>query len=213
MAEAQVPKRTWFFKLCYPFIWIFVGILLTILGPVRIRGRKNIPKRGPVLILSNHLADIDPVIVHWASFRYVNFMAKREIFQMRFIGAFVHWFCAFPVERGTPDRKAIRTAISLLNAGNFVGVFPEGQLSEDGNLQPILPGAALVAKMANVPVICCGLSRTNRIMPYGAVVPRPAFGWVTIQWGKLHEFEKGTEVDEIASWIESQFAELIASGS
>jgi 1-acyl-sn-glycerol-3-phosphate acyltransferase len=182
--------------------------LLFILGPVRVIGRYRVPKRGGLLILSNHLADVDPVVIWYASRRPIHFLAKSELFEMRFLGNFIRRCKAFPVKRGEPDRQAIKHAVKLLKAGECVAVFPEGQLSEDGLLQPILPGAGLIAKMAGVPILCCGLRGTNRIMPYGLTFPRPALGGVRVDWGEVKQFPKDVEIEEIVAWTESQLRNL-----
>jgi len=96
-----------------------------------------------------------------------------------------------------------------MNDGEAVGIFPEGQLSEDGELQEIKGGVALIIRMApGVPVICCGLKDTNKIIPYGKIVPRPAFKRIDVTWGEPRSFAKGTSVEEITGWIEGQLREL-----
>ena len=87
-------------------------------------------------------------------------------------------------------------------------MFPEGQLSEDGELQPILPGAALLARMSGATVICCGLRNTNRVMPYGRTVPRMSFRRVLVEFGEPKTFGKHAEAQEILGWVDGQFREL-----
>lgn len=191
--------------------WFVVALLwplLFILGPVKVIGRYRVPKTGGLLILSNHLADVDPIVIWYASRRPIHFMAKSELFAMRLLGSFIRRFKAFPVRRGEPDRQAIKHAIKLLKAGECVGIFPEGQLSEDAKLQPILPGIGLIAKMAGVPILCCGLHGTHRMMPYGTTIPRPAFGGVSATWGEVKQFPKDAEVEEIVAWVDSQLRNL-----
>jgi len=118
-------------------------------------------------------------------------------------------FRAFPVKRGEPDRSALRQAAETAKAGQVVCVFPEGQLSENGQLQELKAGSALVVKLAGVPVICCGLKRTNAIMPYGKILPRPAFGWVSARWGDVRTFERGESVEDIVAWAEQELRRLI----
>lgn len=191
-----------------PF-WRFVaGVILFLLGPMRVRGKRNIPKTGGLLILSNHLADVDPVAIQVACGRAIYFMGKSELFEMPVLGTFIRWFRAFPVKRGEPDRNAIKKAVAYLKAGQAVCVFPEGELSEGGALLPLKPGVALIARMADVPVICAGIKGTNRILPYGRVLPKPAFGGVGLRWGEARKFEKGASGEEIMGWAEGQLQVL-----
>jgi len=189
-------------------MFVLVRILFTLLGPCRSFKRRNVPQQGGVLILSNHLADCDPVVVQLGCRRHVKFMAKSELFEMRVLGRLIRWLEAFPVKRGEPDRGAIKQAVEYLKQGHAVCVFPEGQLSEDGKLQPILPGAALIARMADVPIICCGLRNTNRIMPYGSYIPRPAFRWVDCRWGEVRKFDRSTSAEEVVEWVYAELSRL-----
>lgn len=205
--KEPVERHPWLLR-CHPLVCAFLWAIFFLLGPVKVVGRYRVPKTGALLILANHRADVDPPVIWYASSRPIHFMAKSELFEIRVLGKFIRWCRAFSVKRGEPDRQAIRHAVNLLKAGECVCVFPEGQLSETGELQPILPGAALIARMAGVPILCCGVVGTERMMPYGTVTPRPAFGGVRITWGTVKQFEKGVEIEEIVEWATSQLREL-----
>ncbi|MBI5705989.1 MAG: 1-acyl-sn-glycerol-3-phosphate acyltransferase [Armatimonadetes bacterium] len=203
--ELQSPL---FGLLGLPF-WRFVArVMLLVLGPLRVRNKRQIPGAGGLLILSNHLADVDPVAIQVGCPRAIYFMGKSELFEMPFLGRFLHWFRAFPVKRGEPDRTAIKKAVAYLKAGQAVCVFPEGELSESSALLPLKPGVALIARMADVPIICAGINGTNRILPYGRLLPKPAFGGVSLRWGEPHKFEKGASAEEIMGWVEQQLRSL-----
>ena len=192
-----------------PLARLFAKPLLAVLGPVRNIGSYRVPRTGPVLILSNHLADIDPVVVQAKCPRPLHFMAKSELFEMPLLGRIQRSFGSFPVVRGTPDRAALKLAAQLLESGELVCLFPEGQLSEGGKLQEIKAGVALIIRMIpGIPVLCCGLTGTNRIIPYGSVIPRPAWGGVKITWGEPRTFEKSSTNEEILAWISGQFRDL-----
>lgn len=163
--------------------------------------------------MSNHQSDLDPVVVQLACPRPVYFMAKSELFEMGFVGYFLRLFRAFPVKRGEPDRGAIKHAVNLLKDGNAVCVFPEGELSETGELLPLKPGVALIIRMAQVPVICLGIAGSRRMLPYGAVFPRPAFRAVKAVWGEVHQFSKEDDAARIMGWVEGQLRECTGQES
>ncbi len=165
------------------------------------------PRKGGLLILPNHLADVDPVAIQLACNRPVHFMAKSELFDFPVIKRLIP-MNAFPVKRGEPDRAALKHAIKLLQMGEVVCIFPEGQLSQSGELQELKPGIALIVRSALVPVICCGLRNTQCMMPYGTTVPRPGFRWIDAIWGEVREFEKASETEEILSWVSGQLRDL-----
>jgi 1-acyl-sn-glycerol-3-phosphate acyltransferase len=178
-------------------------------GPIRQKNKPNLGSQG-VLVLANHLSDCDPVVTQWASPRPLYFMGKAELFEMPFVGTFMRWWGSFSVKRGEPDRKALQLAIDLLKAGNAVCIYPEGQLSESGELQPLKPGIALIVRRAGVPVVCCGLKGTQGIIPYGERVPRKAKQPVSMEWSEPHLFNKEASAEDILSWAEATLKRLTA---
>ena len=206
-APLQHPLFT---HVAIPFMRALCWVLFTLLGPFRSPNRKAIPKTGGLIILSNHRADVDPIAVQLACPRPIYFMAKSELFSMPVVGWLMRGFRAFPVKRGEADRNALKKAAAYTHAGQVVCLFPEGQLTQTGELQALKPGAALIVRMAGTPVICCGLKRTDAIMPYGKVIPRPAFGWVTCSWGEPHTFDKHAKAEEILEWVEAELRRLTA---
>lgn len=202
------PHSSFHRRFRLPLAVAFSRFLFWFLGPIRVRGKYRVPKTGGLLILSNHLADVDPICVQVGCPRPIHFMAKSELFDMPILGNVIKKFKAFPVKRGEPDRASIKRAVQLLRMGEVVCVFPEGQLSETGELQELKPGIALLARMAECEVICVGLQNTNRIMPYGKFTPRPSWHKTPVEWGEPHRFSKDAETEEIVSWAEGQLRSL-----
>ena len=140
--------------------------------------------------------------------RDIYFMAKSELFAMKVVGSVMRYWKAFPVKRGEPDRGALKHAAELAKQGHVVCIYPEGQLSENGELQDLKSGIALIIRMAGVPVICLGIRNTNRILPYGSLVPRPCFRTVQMNWGEPHEFPRDATTEDVLGWVEGQLREL-----
>jgi 1-acyl-sn-glycerol-3-phosphate acyltransferase len=136
-------------------------------------------------------------------------MAKSELFDIPVLGRLLRFFGSFPVKRGEPDRAALKTAAQLLKEGKAVAIFPEGELSETGELQELKSGVALIVRLAaGVPVICCGLRNTRLALPYGKVVPRPAFRHMDAVWGETRTFDKNATTEEILGWATQQLRDL-----
>ncbi len=132
-------------------------------------GLERIPRRGPVLIASNHVSYFDPLALAYVSNvagRRARFLAKVELFDNRWMGPLMRAFKHIPVDRGTADASgALEQAAAALAAGECVAVFPEGTLSND--LEPMAgrTGAARLARAAGVPVVPLGLWGTHRVIP------------------------------------------------
>lgn len=175
---------------------------------MRSRGRAAVPLEGGLIVLSNHRSDADPVVLQAATPRYIRFMSKSEIFEMPIVGWLTRWAMAFPVKRGEADRAALKTAASLAQEGWAVGIFPEGELSKTGTMGALKPGIALIIRMADVPVVCVAVRGSERIIPYGFMLPRPAFGGVSTNWGDPRHFPKCTPAEEIMEWAEAELRQL-----
>jgi 1-acyl-sn-glycerol-3-phosphate acyltransferase len=127
-----------------------------------IKGRENVPPRGPVLIVSNHLHISDPPIIASSIPLKLVFMAKDDLWKSRWNRFWVENFGAFPVRRGSLDRGTLRTAENWLSRDVSVVMFPEGGRSAAG-MRRGLPGAALLAARLKVPVLPVGITGTDRL--------------------------------------------------
>ena len=203
-----------FYKwVAYPVAKALLAIGLFFFGPVRIRAKQNVPRSGGLLVIANHLSDSDPAVIGYALPRMAHYMAKRELFDIPVLSWIIRTLRAFPVNRGSPDRAAIRKTVELIQRGDAVVVFPEGQLSETGVLQPLMPGVAMIVARSGAPVLCVGLIGTTRIIPFGSVWPRPAFGGVIVNFGLPKTFEHGASSAEILGWMSDQLEQLTRSAT
>jgi 1-acyl-sn-glycerol-3-phosphate acyltransferase len=205
------PYPAWARYFALPIGKFICRALFWIWGPITSRGAYRVPKKGALLVLANHQSDVDPIVVQVSCPRPVHFMAKSELFEMPILKWLIRIYQAFPVKRGEPDRASMRHAIELLKMGEAVSIFPEGELSEDGELLPMKPGIALIIRQAATPVICCGIRNSNKVMPYGKTKPRISGTRVYVEWGEVKEFTKESTTEEIIEWTAAQLRELSAS--
>jgi 1-acyl-sn-glycerol-3-phosphate acyltransferase len=207
--QAAFPRQSRFYQRIGLPVWrVLLWPLTVFWGAIRSSGRYRIPRKGGLLILANHISDADPPYLQLACPRATHFMAKSELFAIPVIAPCIERCGAFPVKQGEPDRGALRHAISLLEQGEAVAVFPEGEASETGELLPLKPGIAMIARQTGVPVICCGIRGTNRIIPYRALIPRPSFRCARFDWGEVRAFTKANTTEEILAWAEGQLRSL-----
>ncbi|MBR7553265.1 lysophospholipid acyltransferase family protein [Allobacillus sp. GCM10007491] len=162
----------------YPLGKFLVSVLFKVLFKIKVIGKENIPKDGPVIICSNHISNYDPPTVGITSPRTIHFMAKEELFEKKGIGFILRNVNAFPVKRGMRDRNALRKGLKLLEEGNVLGLFPEGTRSKTGQVKRGLAGAGFFAMRSNATVIPCAIiGKYERSKP------------LTVIYGKPIEFE------------------------
>lgn len=135
----------------YNAIVAILKFIVVLFSGLEIHGSDNIPSQGGVVIAANHVSILDPIALASGVDRPIHFMAKNELFRNRFLNWLFRKVHAFPVKRGTADREAIRRAISILESGNIVGIFPEGTRSKEA--QELHNGAALIGIKASVPIV------------------------------------------------------------
>lgn len=137
----------------YDILKFIIGITFKLLFRLKVIGRENIPRNGGAIIACNHISLLDPPVVGVSMDRYINFMAKDELFHYPVFSWIITKLKAFPVRRGMADRVAIRKAIVLLESGQIVGLFPEGTRSKTGILGKPEAGLAMIAVKTGVPII------------------------------------------------------------
>ncbi|ADL07916.1 lysophospholipid acyltransferase family protein [Thermosediminibacter oceani] len=144
----------------YNFAKFVCSLLINLLFKIQVEGLEFFPEKGAAIVFSNHKSWWDPIIVGCILKRPVFFMAKKELFKIPVFGFLLRKLNAFPVNRGAPDRKAIKKALEILNDKKVLGIFPEGTRSKDGSLKEPEPGIALLAakvkEVALVPVAITG---------------------------------------------------------
>lgn len=119
----------------------------------KVEGVKNIPPEGGMILAVNHRSNYDPVFAAVACTRRLTFMAKAELFKNRLFGALLKNLGAFPINRGSGDIGAIKSAFSILGAGKVMLIFPEGRRIKAGMESKAQPGVAMIAHRTGAPVV------------------------------------------------------------
>src|SRR5579859_5970118 len=143
-------------------------VILTVFFGFRVDGRRHEPGGGPVIVVSNHLSDLDPLVVGSALRRRVTFMAKHELFEVPGVRWWITKCGAFPVRRGAPDRQALRTPLGILHGGGVLVMFPEGTRGLDRTLREPEPGAALLARRTGAALLQVAVLGTDVVLPRDA---------------------------------------------
>jgi len=181
----------WYWLLKY----VLLGPLLALLGRPRVEGLEHVPRSGPAILASNHLAVMDSFYLPLVVRRRITFLAKAEYFTGRGLkGRFLAWFYnaagQVPIDRTNADaaQAALQTAERLLGEGKLLGLYPEGTRSPDGRLYKGKTGLARLALKTGVPVIPVAMIGTDVVNPPGTTMLRP--GRVTVRFGKPMDFSR-----------------------
>lgn len=153
--------------------WSVVSPMLHIYFQGNIYGAQNVPLSGPLVVVSNHGSYFDSPILSNCLNRPVAFMAKEELFRIPVLKQGIQLYGAYPVNRASADRSAIRAALSFLDNGWATGIFLSGTRTADGRIRSPKQGAALIAAKARVPLLPVSLWGTHRIFSKGSDLPQP----------------------------------------
>jgi 1-acyl-sn-glycerol-3-phosphate acyltransferase len=191
------------------FYWVTkytLGMTLKLLFRPWSRGRRNMPRRGPVILASNHLSFADHFFGPLPLPRKVVFLAKSEYFTGKGIKglasrAFFSGVGQIPIDRtgGEASERALRSGLRVLAEGNVLGIYPEGTRSPDGRLYRGRTGVARLALESRAPVVPCAMMHTFEFLPPGS--NNPQFGIRPgVIFGKPMEFSRyyGKETDREA---------------
>jgi 1-acyl-sn-glycerol-3-phosphate acyltransferase len=126
-------------------------------------GLDNIPAAGPAILMINHVAFLDPVMLIAGVRRRIVPMSKIENLRLPGVNVLIRVWGAINVRRGEVDRAALRQAIEALRAGHLLLMAPEGTRSKSGELQEPHDGVAYVATRTGAMVIPVGIVGTPDI--------------------------------------------------
>ncbi len=149
--------------------------LFRVLFAVEYHGLKNVPEHGAVIIAGNHPSYLDPALVGLPIRREIHFMAWDALFKVPLLGQLIRALGAFPVDiRKGKGESAFREALRVLNAGDALGIFPEGQRSEQGPMGELRTGVARLAIETGAPIVPVTIGGAYRAWPKWKLIPKPA---------------------------------------
>ena len=135
---------------------------------------ERFPQSGAFILAPNHRSNIDFMLPALATTRRVRWMAKHSIFFDGPINRSLRALGAFPVDRDSTDRIALRTARGVVADGQPIVMFPEGRRKEGPTILDMFDGPAYVSCCERVPILPMGMGGSERAMPIGSKMVRPA---------------------------------------
>ncbi|MEM9353588.1 MAG: lysophospholipid acyltransferase family protein [Planctomycetota bacterium] len=162
------PRRT----LWYRTVVATLRLVSAVFFPTRITGQEHLPQRGPVLVLCNHVSYLDAVLAAFSCNRPLKCLARKGLFVGPF-ATLIRSLGAMPVDQEGSALGGIRAGMKVLKEGHALLIFPEGGRSEDGQLQPLMPGFLPLMKRSNASVLPIAVAGAFEAWPRSRTLPRP----------------------------------------
>jgi 1-acyl-sn-glycerol-3-phosphate acyltransferase len=158
------------FKGCY---WLSAATM-TLGFSLRTEGHHHVPRRGPALLIANHQSFMDPILVGLAVRRHAVFLARKSLFRHRGLAWLMRSLHAVPVNQEGFAREGLKTILQQLQAGRAVGIFPEGERTGNGRMNPLRPGIHLLIKRMEMAIVPIGIAGAYDAWPRQRAYPIPA---------------------------------------
>ncbi len=157
----------------YQFLRLLVRCLNRLLFRTTVDGADQVPETGPVIIAPVHRSFIDFFVASQVTPRKLHYMAKDSLWKHGALARILPAVGAFPVHRESADREALRRAQQVLDAGEVLILFPEGERRAGPVVQDLHEGVAFLAARTGATVVPVGIGGSASVMPKGKRLPRP----------------------------------------
>jgi 1-acyl-sn-glycerol-3-phosphate acyltransferase len=157
-AVLNAAVAAYIYTLVPEFLMRFLSwILVNIMYRIKVRGLEHIPETGPVLIVSNHVSFMDPLVIGGSIRRPVRFVMDHNIFNIPVMSFIFRTARAIPIAPAHEDPQALQRAFDQIDAelaeGEIVCIFPEGKLTKSGELNEFKSGVERILERRPVPVV------------------------------------------------------------
>lgn len=164
-----LPRLTLARRIFRQLMRLLMKFLIFTLTRPTVTGLENFPKKGPALVVINHLGDADAVLVGAYTPVMFDGLGKIELNEHWLAGPLLRAYGIIWVHRGRPDRKAIRAALDGLAEGRIVGIAPEGRQTLTGGLEDGNEGAAFLVLKSGAPIVPVAMTGTENGNIFGHV--------------------------------------------
>lgn len=144
-------------RFCHNFVFWSGFVFFTFGFSLRRAGWANLPREGPLLIVSNHQSMFDPVLIGLTARRFLSYLARKNLFDQPVLAPIIRSLNAIPIDRGL-GKDGIQAVLAALDEGQAVLVFPEGERTHTGQVQPLKPGVSLLIKRVKCPIVPAGIA-------------------------------------------------------
>lgn len=167
---------------------------------LKVYGKQNVPKDGPVLVVCNHQSFLDPMFSQTWVWRPFYFVPRDTLLNVKFWGRLIASFYVIFIRQGQPDIAAMKTIIESLKEGKAVCLYPEGTRSPDGRIDNIKPGFGLMSRRSGAPVLPVVIDGMFEAWPRTQKYPR--LGRVGVMYGTPFSAEQIKSLGDEAFAVE-----------
>jgi 1-acyl-sn-glycerol-3-phosphate acyltransferase len=202
----------------YTLVRIIVTLPALLIYRVRVIGRENVPKDGPLILAPNHFSQMDHFFVGLRLRRRIRFLAKSQMFGPPVLTYIYRVGGVIPIRRGHHDEKAFETAFAVLGQEEMLLIYAEGGRSRSGELGEPKPGVGRLALESGAPVVPVAIHGSAKVRRW----KRLRFPRVTVKYGEPLSFplerspsrERQLEVaGEIFGRVREMYEELARSSA
>ncbi|MGQ0621105.1 MAG: MFS transporter [Panacagrimonas sp.] len=134
-----------------------VWLVISLLYRIRTEGMENIPDQGGAIVTCNHVSFVDALILGGTVRRPIRFVMYHKIFRIPVLNFIFRTARTIPIAPAREDAALLERALAEIEAalrrGELVGIFPEGGLTPDGEIQTFKPGIERMLAKTPVPVV------------------------------------------------------------
>ncbi len=187
----------------YSILRFIAAVLFKVFFRIEVEGRENIPSQEGFIIASNHLSNLDPIVLGVASPRKLHFLAKEELFKISLFSFLISRLGALPLKRRQADVSALKESIKKLNQNQGLVIFPEG--SRLNREKKVYAGVGFLINKTKVKVVPSKIYNTDKVLPPGKIFP--CFRKIRVVFGRPLIFSSSTS-EEITSQIIKEIKSL-----
>ena len=208
MKSEDKPGPPFVNKYWYEFSRVWVRLASWLFFRIRYSGVENIPREGPVLLVSNHQSHLDPPLIGAGVPRTVSYLARKTLFSNPFFSRLIRSYGAIPLDLENP-LGGLKEGLRRLRCGDAVLIFPEGTRSPDGEIHPFRKGFRMLAVRSQAIIVPVAIDGAYQSWPRSKKFPRP--GRVRVHFGRgiLPEEYRDLDEAEFLQMVEAKVQECL----
>ncbi len=217
MAEQEVKTNrrkerhvTWKHEAWYHFCWFFCMFASRVLFRTRYKGGRNVPKKGPVLVVSNHQSFLDPPVIGSGIWRRMNYLARKQLFKFKPFARLIDSVDAIPLDQDGLGFQGVKETIRRLRNKEAVLIFPEGSRSFDGQMVPFRHGYINIAVKTGSTIVPTAIAGAFQAYPRQKKFPSIFKKGLRVEYGApiTPDDYRDMKEEELHDLVESRVKEI-----